>query len=344
MDGFVQDPELPQPAAHMRKKARSAPLFDQEAPQAFQRGYKYASGSQPKSCIQCGSMQTPQWREGPLGPKTLCNACGVKWQRLEKARKNADKAQRVALLPDEFDVKMALPKVHKKVFARSGMKRQRTTSWRASPMRGNQAPDYDEADWVPEAETPPSSRSGCFKLDFDAEEGHGRCESDCGPRGRSSDGSQLGASDSEVDAAEQMVCMAAGVHFRKPQANLRGSSGAPMGASAGGQQWEAVHHGLSRPNASQGHQVAGATRANGQLQARKQPPQGQLNHQDSWAIDEPRQWAVDAARAVTAAEAEVNAVADVLRRKQAALEEAEQRFQDAMLELKTIEAQTQSQQ
>lgn len=34
----------------------------------------------------------------------------------------------------------------------------------------------------------------------------------------------------------------------------------------------------------------------------------------------------------------------VLRRKQAALEEAEQRFQDAMLELKTIEAQTQSQQ
>ena len=48
-------------------QARPAPLFEQEAPQAFQRGYKYAGGSQPKSCIQCGSMQTPQWREGPLG-------------------------------------------------------------------------------------------------------------------------------------------------------------------------------------------------------------------------------------------------------------------------------------
>ena len=34
-------------------------------------------------------------------------------------------------------------------------------------MRGNQPADFDEADWVPEAETPPSSRSGCFKLDFD---------------------------------------------------------------------------------------------------------------------------------------------------------------------------------
>ena len=82
-----------------------------------------------------------------------------------------------------------------------------------------------------------------------AEEGHGRCESDRGPRGRSSDGSQMGASDSEVDAAEQMVCMAAGVQFRKAQASLRASNGAPIGASGGGQQWEAVHHGLSRPHA-----------------------------------------------------------------------------------------------
>ena len=36
-----------------------------------------------------------------------------------------------------------------------------------SPMRGNQSAEFDEGDWVPEAETPPSSRSGCFKLDFD---------------------------------------------------------------------------------------------------------------------------------------------------------------------------------
>lgn len=58
------------PIASLRKhvlQARPAALFEQEAPQAFQRGYRYAGGSQPKSCIQCGSMQTPQWREGPLG-------------------------------------------------------------------------------------------------------------------------------------------------------------------------------------------------------------------------------------------------------------------------------------
>merc|ERR1712157_267851 len=30
-------------------------------------------------------MGTPQWREGPLGPKTLCNACGVKRVRAARA-------------------------------------------------------------------------------------------------------------------------------------------------------------------------------------------------------------------------------------------------------------------
>lgn len=41
--------------------------------------------SQPgRACSQCGVTKTPQWREGPLGPKTLCNACGVK--RVRQAR------------------------------------------------------------------------------------------------------------------------------------------------------------------------------------------------------------------------------------------------------------------
>ena len=38
-----------------------------------------------KACSQCGATKTPQWREGPLGPKTLCNACGVKRVRAARA-------------------------------------------------------------------------------------------------------------------------------------------------------------------------------------------------------------------------------------------------------------------
>ncbi|KAF8395979.1 hypothetical protein HHK36_017590 [Tetracentron sinense] len=43
-----------------------------------------ASGSleagQPRRCTHCLSQRTPQWRAGPLGPKTLCNACGVRFK------------------------------------------------------------------------------------------------------------------------------------------------------------------------------------------------------------------------------------------------------------------------
>jgi hypothetical protein len=33
-----------------------------------------------RRCTHCASEKTPQWRAGPLGPKTLCNACGVRYK------------------------------------------------------------------------------------------------------------------------------------------------------------------------------------------------------------------------------------------------------------------------
>ncbi|OMO98962.1 Zinc finger, GATA-type [Corchorus olitorius] len=35
---------------------------------------------QPRRCSHCLAQRTPQWRAGPLGPKTLCNACGVRYK------------------------------------------------------------------------------------------------------------------------------------------------------------------------------------------------------------------------------------------------------------------------
>lgn len=32
-------------------------------------------------CVHCGSTETPLWRAGPDGPKTLCNACGVRYKK-----------------------------------------------------------------------------------------------------------------------------------------------------------------------------------------------------------------------------------------------------------------------
>ncbi|URE01162.1 GATA transcription factor [Musa troglodytarum] len=39
-----------------------------------------AAASNERRCTHCGAQKTPQWRAGPLGPKTLCNACGVRFK------------------------------------------------------------------------------------------------------------------------------------------------------------------------------------------------------------------------------------------------------------------------
>lgn len=54
---------------HFAKKLRKKP------------GSLYSGSVQPpRSCGHCGVHKTPQWRAGPLGAKTLCNACGVRYK------------------------------------------------------------------------------------------------------------------------------------------------------------------------------------------------------------------------------------------------------------------------
>ncbi|KAF2203322.1 hypothetical protein GQ43DRAFT_438901 [Delitschia confertaspora ATCC 74209] len=40
-------------------------------------------------CTDCGTLDSPEWRKGPNGPKTLCNACGLRWAKKEKKRQAA---------------------------------------------------------------------------------------------------------------------------------------------------------------------------------------------------------------------------------------------------------------
>ncbi len=35
-------------------------------------------------CSECGKRNSPEWRRGPTGQKTLCNACGLRFSRKEK--------------------------------------------------------------------------------------------------------------------------------------------------------------------------------------------------------------------------------------------------------------------
>ncbi|OWM73237.1 GATA transcription factor 4-like [Punica granatum] len=57
------------------------PGEDEEEEEEEGKGVKGGMGmSQPRRCTHCLSQRTPQWRAGPLGPKTLCNACGVRYK------------------------------------------------------------------------------------------------------------------------------------------------------------------------------------------------------------------------------------------------------------------------
>mmetsp|Transcript_43443 Transcript_43443/g.111125 ORF Transcript_43443/g.111125 Transcript_43443/m.111125 type:complete len:435 (-) Transcript_43443:344-1648(-) len=38
----------------------------------------------PQACTNCATISTPLWRGGPHGPKTLCNACGVRYMKSAK--------------------------------------------------------------------------------------------------------------------------------------------------------------------------------------------------------------------------------------------------------------------
>ncbi|KAG0764083.1 hypothetical protein G6F16_007084 [Rhizopus arrhizus] len=40
-----------------------------------------------KICANCQTKDSPEWRKGPSGPKELCNACGLRFAKLEKKNK-----------------------------------------------------------------------------------------------------------------------------------------------------------------------------------------------------------------------------------------------------------------
>ncbi|KAI3693800.1 hypothetical protein L1987_76752 [Smallanthus sonchifolius] len=44
------------------------------------------SSNEKKCCTDCRTTRTPLWRGGPAGPKSLCNACGIKYNKKRRAQ------------------------------------------------------------------------------------------------------------------------------------------------------------------------------------------------------------------------------------------------------------------
>ncbi|KAI7753643.1 hypothetical protein M8C21_010161, partial [Ambrosia artemisiifolia] len=64
--------------------AESELLLQNKCTTPYSSGFGQADGGsgqgQGRKCTHCLSQKTPQWRAGPRGPKTLCNACGVRYK------------------------------------------------------------------------------------------------------------------------------------------------------------------------------------------------------------------------------------------------------------------------
>ncbi|KAJ1409219.1 Zinc finger, GATA-type [Sesbania bispinosa] len=68
--------KLPNTVKKQRKKDMSLLSGDVE----MMKGSSSQDSVVPRKCMHCEVTKTPQWREGPMGPKTLCNACGVRYR------------------------------------------------------------------------------------------------------------------------------------------------------------------------------------------------------------------------------------------------------------------------
>jgi hypothetical protein len=46
----------------------------------------------PGRCHSCNRAETPEWRRGPDGARTLCNACGLHYAKLTRKQNGANKS------------------------------------------------------------------------------------------------------------------------------------------------------------------------------------------------------------------------------------------------------------
>ncbi|KAL2530892.1 GATA transcription factor 1 [Forsythia ovata] len=60
---------------NVKKSRQESPLALPPLPMRTNNG-----ATMGRRCLHCQVDKTPQWRAGPMGPKTLCNACGVRYK------------------------------------------------------------------------------------------------------------------------------------------------------------------------------------------------------------------------------------------------------------------------
>ncbi|KAM0948491.1 putative transcription factor C2C2-GATA family [Dioscorea sansibarensis] len=73
-----------------------------------------------KSCAICTTTKTPLWRGGPSGPKTLCNACGIKYRKKKEKNNGSGRIMKVGMWSFGSDLLL-----EKRSFVNKNMKKKK---------------------------------------------------------------------------------------------------------------------------------------------------------------------------------------------------------------------------
>ena len=84
------EPHPPLPVVHQVEEEETKDNF--ATPDAKKRRGRAAP---PGRCHSCNRAETPEWRRGPDGARTLCNACGLHYAKLTRKQSSASKAPSV---------------------------------------------------------------------------------------------------------------------------------------------------------------------------------------------------------------------------------------------------------
>ncbi|GAV84159.1 GATA domain-containing protein [Cephalotus follicularis] len=72
--------KIPKHVAQEHKKKKKIKLSLPRGPEEEMNQSQNLPQQAVRKCLHCEITKTPQWRAGPMGPKTLCNACGVRYK------------------------------------------------------------------------------------------------------------------------------------------------------------------------------------------------------------------------------------------------------------------------
>ncbi|KAI4344508.1 hypothetical protein L6164_011725 [Bauhinia variegata] len=103
-------------------------------------------------CADCHTTKTPLWRSGPRGPKSLCNACGIRQRKARRAMAVAAASENGTILAAETSSAKGNPKLHqhnKEKKLKGGrapqMKRKRKLKSTAKPIcRGRKKFSFED--------------------------------------------------------------------------------------------------------------------------------------------------------------------------------------------------------